>query len=130
MLNTEDFLRKILGPVRSDIRPLILAVEHTMELLYHEQRRENDIRVSRDVYAHVAKQLDKKERTVAKAVQRLTSVLWDAFDQELVLQVIGKKLAYPPEPRAMLFYLAFYLYHEEAYHSADNRNPFEPMVSF
>ncbi len=130
MLNTEDFLRKILGPVRSDIRPLILAVEHTMELLYHEQRRENDIRVSRDVYAHVAKQLDKKERTVAKAVQRLTSVLWDAFDQELVLQVIGKKLAYPPEPRAMLFYLAFYLYHEEAYHSADNRNPFEPMIAF
>lgn len=130
MLNTEVFLRQILGPVRSDIRPLVMAVEHTAALLYDEQRRESDIRVSRDIYAYVAQQLNKKERTVAKAVQRLTSVLWDAFDQEMILRIIGKKLTYPPEPRAMLFYLAFYLYHEEAYHSADNRNPFAPMIAF
>ena len=130
MLNTEDFLRRILGPVRSDIRPLVLAVDVTAELLYQEQCRESDIHVSRDVYANVAKQLNKKERTVAKAVQRLTAQCLNALSPEAQEKILGEVLQFRPSPREMLFYLTYYVYRGRPYRTDNERNPFEPTIAF
>ena len=79
MMKAENLLHWILGPVRSDTRPMALAIDRMVQLLYEERRPEADIRVTADIYAYVGRQLNRSEKAVAKSVERLTALCWDAW---------------------------------------------------
>ncbi len=126
---TEELLRLILGPVRSDIRPLVVAVEHTSDLLYREKMTQSDIHVTTDIYPVVAKRIRKKESTIAKSVERLAMLCWESLDGEQMMQIIGKCLNRQPAPREVLFYLAFYVHHQRPFYTATLSELFAPSIA-
>lgn len=125
MMKAENLLHWILGPVRSDTRPMALAIDRMVQLLYEERRPEADIRVTADVYAYVGRQLNRSEKAVAKSVERLTALCWDAMDEPMRGKIIGRRLRYRPTPRELLIYFAYYLHARRAY--CAYRKPHQPV---
>lgn len=110
MANSETFLRKLFGPARVDIRPLILAVDVTAKLLFDQGYNMDSLLVTKHVYPEVAKLMGRKSTAVAKSVERLTRLCWDILEErELTEQYIGKHLYECPTSRELLIYLAVYM---------------------
>ena len=65
-------------------------------------------------------------------MERLAAKSWDALeaDDNLMELVIGKRLHQRPSPRAILFYLAFFVYHKEGFYKAKRENLFAPTIAF
>lgn len=111
MTNAEILLRGILGPIRSSIRPLVLAVNITEELLFQQHFSMDDILVTKHVYSRAAEVMGKKVDAVSKSVERLAHLCWNAMvEQELVACYLGRELRHFPTPRDFLIYLAVYSY--------------------
>lgn len=68
MTNGETILREILGPVRSNILPLALAVDITGNLLFEQHFSMEDIKVTKHIYPDVAKLLGKKPDATSKSI--------------------------------------------------------------
>ncbi|MCI5956375.1 MAG: sporulation initiation factor Spo0A C-terminal domain-containing protein [Clostridiales bacterium] len=118
MKTAESMLRFILGPTRSSILSLALAVERTAYLCFVENRSMDDIVVTKDIYAFVAAQMEKTPGNASRAIERLANLCWDALcaDDELIRRFIGKSLLYKPTPAEMLFYLAYVLRFDKPYY--------------
>ena len=129
MTPAEALLHDILGPTRCDVRPLALAIEYTIESLYHKGR-ETDMHASKEIYPHVASELKKDQRAVAKAIERLTAQCLNALSPEAQEKILGEVLQFRPSPREMLFYLTYYVYRGRPYRTDNERNPFEPTIAF
>lgn len=109
MTNSEVILRRILGPIRSNIRPLVLAVDITRSLLFQLHIAMDDIKVTKHVYPGVAKLLDQSQGAVTKSIERLTRICWDSMvEQDLTEYYVGRQLRQMPAPREFLTYLAVY----------------------
>ena len=78
MANTEIFLRNIFGTTRPNIRPLVLALNITNDLLFEQHISMSDIKATKHIYPDVARLLHKKPETVYKSVIRLAHRCWDA----------------------------------------------------
>ncbi len=133
MTTSEGLVRYLLGPIRSDIRPLAVSIDQTIELLYVRQVAQHDIHVTTDIYPAAAKILHKQnDKSFAKAVERLAAKCWDALedDDDLMELVIGKRVHQRPSPRAILFYLAFFVYHKEGFYKAEREDLFAPTIAF
>lgn len=92
MANTEIFLRNIFGTTRPNIRPLVLALNITNDLLFEQHISMSDIKATKHIYPDVARLLHKKPETVYKSVIRLAHRCWDALvEQDLVLDVLTKR---------------------------------------
>ena len=133
MTTSEGIIRYLLGPDRSDIRPITVSIDLVDELLYVRQVAQHDIHVTTDIYPEVARILGKpNEKGVAKAVERLALKCWDALedDEDLMELVMGKRMRQRPSPRAILFYLAFFVYHKEGYYKAEREDLFGPTIAF
>ena len=106
MANSEVILRRILGPIRSNIRPLVLAVDITRSLLFQLHIAMDDIKVTKHVYPGVAKLLGQSQSAVTKSVERLTRICWDSMEeQELTEFYIGRQLRQMPAPRSISAWL-------------------------
>lgn len=68
MANTEIFLRNIFGTTRPNIRPLVLALNITNDLLFEQHISMSDIKATKHIYPDVARLLHKKPETVYKSV--------------------------------------------------------------
>lgn len=79
MANTEIFLRNIFGTTRPNIRPLVLALNITNDLLFEQHISMSDIKATKHIYPDVARLLHKKPETVYKSVIRLAHRCWDAL---------------------------------------------------
>lgn len=80
MANTEIFLRNIFGTTRPNIRPLVLALNITNDLLFEQHISMSDIKATKHIYPDVARLLHKKPETVYKSVIRLAPAgmhLWN-----------------------------------------------------
>lgn len=66
MANTEIFLRNIFGTTRPNIRPLVLALNITNDLLFEQHISMSDIKATKHIYPDVARLLHKKPETVYK----------------------------------------------------------------
>lgn len=109
MPTAETLLRMILGPVRSDIRPLALAVDITGGLLFEQNYAMDDIKVTKDIYPQVAQCLNQKIGAVTKSIERLTCLCWDSLKrQDLISVYLGRPEKQTPTPRELLIYLAVY----------------------
>lgn len=64
MANTEIFLRNIFGTTRPNIRPLVLALNITNDLLFEQHISMSDIKATKHIYPDVARLLHKKPETV------------------------------------------------------------------
>lgn len=73
MANTEIFLRNIFGTTRPNIRPLVLALNITNDLLFEQHISMSDIKATKHIYPDVARLLHKKPETVYKSVIRSES---------------------------------------------------------
>lgn len=93
MANTEIFLRNIFGTTRPNIRPLVLALNITNDLLFEQHISMSDIKATKHIYPDVARLLHKKPETVYKSVIRLAHRCWDALvEQDLVLSYLGRSM--------------------------------------
>lgn len=75
MANTEIFLRNIFGTTRPNIRPLVLALNITNDLLFEQHISMSDIKATKHIYPDVARLLHKKPETVYKSVDTLGASL-------------------------------------------------------
>ena len=82
MANTEIFLRNIFGTTRPNIRPLVLALNITNDLLFEQHISMSDIKATKHIYPDVARLLHKKPETVYKSVIRLAHRCWDALVEQ------------------------------------------------
>ena len=91
MTESERLLRSILGPTRSDIRPLAFAIAVAEELLFNQDLAMDDVQITKQIYA------------AAKCVERLSRLCWEAMvAQDLVAQYLGRAIQQSPTPRSPL----------------------------
>ena len=125
MTKTEAIIRSILGPVRLDIRPLAHAVDLAIDILFTQKIAMDDIRVTKDIYPVVAKQLKKKTGAVSRKVERLANLCWDVLtqDQDRKIEIIGNQRHEIRAPSEMIFYLAFYAHFGKPFFEVVSREP-------
>ena len=124
MLKPESLLYSILGPIRSDIRPLVYAVEITEQLLFVQHLPMEDIKAIAHIYSRVAERLEKQTAAVAKAIERLTPLCWDALVlNNLLATYIGDPSMQMPPPRMLIIYLAVYAHFEIPFALAVKKYP-------
>lgn len=109
MTESERLLRSILGPTRSDIRPLAFAIAVAEELLFNQGLAMDDVQITKQIYPMVARQFRKTDNAAAKCVERLSRLCWEAMvAQNLVAQYLGRAIQQSPTPRSLIVYLAVY----------------------
>lgn len=111
MANAEVLVRSILGAIRSDIRPLALAVDITDGLLFHRRIPMDDIQITKQVYPGVAKLIHRTPEAASRQIERLAHLCWDAMEeQDLVVRYLGRAVKYAPTPRDLIVSLAVYVH--------------------
>ena len=111
MQKPELLLYSILGPIRSDVRPLACAIEITEQLLFVQHLPMENIKAMAHIYSRVAERLQKQTATVAKAIERLTPLCWDALVlNNLLPTYIGDTSMQMPPPRTLIIYFAVYVH--------------------
>ena len=102
MTESERLLRSILGPTRSDIRPLAFAIAVAEELLFNQGLAMDDVQITKQIYPMVARQFRKTDNAAAKCVERLSRLCWEAMvAQDLVAQYLGRAIQQSPTPRSV-----------------------------
>ena len=133
MEESEKIIRKILGPMQSDIRPFVCAVEQIRKLMFKDNRNISDIVLSKDVYPAVAVTLDKSEAAISRQVLRIANICWTLFDKSEMLKekYIGKNIKDINAPRDMFFYFAYYFQYGQPFYKfleCDNQEVLEKEI--
>ena len=116
MKNSQTVIRSILGTADVDIRPLAYAVDAAVELMFRQGIPEDDIAVTKELYAKAA---ERSVKTVTKQIQRVANACWDTLVREgMVEHHLGRPRKTIPAPREMIFYLASQAYWEIPYFQA------------
>lgn len=124
MQKPELLLYSILGPIRSDIRPLACAIEITEQLLFVQHVSIENIKAISHIYSRVAERLQKQTATVAKAIEHLTPLCWDALVlNNLLPTYIGDPSTQMPPPRMLVIYFAVYAHFELPFAVAAKKYP-------
>lgn len=93
MTKTERTIYALVGPTRYNTLPFSMAIDLAMELLFVQNIAMDDVRVTRDIYTPVAKQLGKNTAAVSRQIVRLCNLCWDAMlEAGEVEQYLGKPI--------------------------------------
>ena len=130
MTKTEAVIRSILGAARTDIRPLVHAVDITISLLFTQGIPMDDLHVTDDIYPAAARFVKGRHGNpaspgaVSRRIERLANLCWDTLvERNLVLEYIGTPLKDIRAPRDMIFYLAFYIYFDTPFFMVIQKQP-------
>ena len=124
MTESERLLRSILGPTRSDIRPLAFAIAVAEELLFNQGLAMDDVQITKQIYPMVARQFRKTDNAAAKCVERLSRLCWEAMvAQDLVAQYLGRAIQQSPTPRSLIVYLAVYSHTGSPFYTVIEEDP-------
>ena len=130
MAKTEAVIRSILGAARADIRPLVHAVDITIDLLFTQGIPMDDIHVTDDIYPAAARLVKNRfgrpasPGAVSRRIERLANLCWDTLvERGLVLEYMGAPLGDIRAPRDMIFYLAFYIYFDAPFFTVIQQRP-------
>lgn len=126
---SEDIISCLLGFTRSDIRPVICALDVIIDLLFYQHLNKGDIPVTKSVYPHVAELLDKSQAAVSRSIQRNANRCWDSIKkQHYFMRFIGRELYDTPSAADVLFYLAFFAYHGKPFFASfDDLDQLDPL---
>lgn len=125
MTESERLLHSILGPTRSDIRPLAFAIAVAEELLFNQGLAMDDVQITKQIYPMVARQFRKTDNAAAKCVERLSRLCWEAMvAQDLVAQYLGRAIQQSPTPRSLIVYLAVYSHTGSPFYTVIEENPY------
>lgn len=125
MTESERLLRSILGPTRSDIRPLAFAIAVAEELLFNQGLAMDDVQITKQIYPMVARQFRKTDNAAAKCVERLSRLCWEAMvAQDLVAQYLGRAIQQSPTPRSLIVYLAVYSHTGSPFYTVIEEDPY------
>ena len=120
-----ELLRSILGPTRSDIRPLAFAIAVAEELLFNQGLAMDDVQITKQIYPMVARQFRKTDNAAAKCVERLSRLCWEAMvAQDLVAQYLGRAIQQSPTPRSLIVYLAVYSHTGSPFYTVIEEDPY------
>lgn len=118
MCKAEKLILSILGIVRSDVRPIVCAVETMADLLFIRCVPMSSIRVTKHIYPAVAQRLRKRSPAVSRSIERLANLCLEAiFRQDRVFEFFGRPLFDMPSTTELLFYLAFLLHFDKPFFS-------------
>ena len=95
MTKTERTIYALVGPTRYNTLPFSLAIDLAMELLFVQNIAMDDIRVTRDIYTPVAKQLGKNTAAVSRQIVRLCNLCWDAMFEAGEVERAARFLGHP-----------------------------------
>ena len=95
MTKTERTIYALVGPTRYNTLPFSLAIDLAMELLFVQNIAMDDIRVTRDIYTPVAKQLGKNTAAVSRQIVRLCNLCWDAMLEAGEVERAARFLGHP-----------------------------------
>jgi len=130
MKTSGTLIRKILGPVGMDLRPLAYAVDRATELIFIQGIPRDGIRLTKDIYPAVSERLNRErcrsisDKSTGRAVHHIANRCWDEImDRDLVLHYIGAPLQDIHSPGDRIFYLAVYAYLEMPYYIAMKERP-------
>lgn len=125
MTKTEAVVRSIFGITRTDIRPLICAVDVAIELMFIKGVPMDDILVTKDIYPAVAQKLGGcSSKVVSRNIERLANRCWDILvSTGRVASYIGAPIKDIAAPRDIIFYLAFYVHLGVPFFEAIEREP-------
>ena len=130
MTKTETVVRSIFGVSKSNIRPLVYAVDIAIDLMFIQGIPMDDIYVTDDIYPEVSKNFRKRSgescstKTVTRQIERLSNLCWDILvDRDLVLKYIGAPIRDIRAPRDIIFYLAFYIYFDSPFFAVIQKQP-------
>ena len=121
---TQNLGLTLFGTTRPNIRPLVLALNITNDLLFEQHISMSDIKATKHIYPDVARLLHKKPETVYKSVIRLAHRCWDALvEQDLVLSYLGRSMKQEPDPSVFITYLAVYIQSDIPFFEFIERDP-------
>ncbi len=104
MSKSELLVRSILGPIRSDIRPLVYAIEIASDLYLFRKFHGTIFALRRTSIPLSQKQLKRTSNSTARQIERLAKPCWEVLlDDNLVLQYIGKSIKDIRAPSDMIF---------------------------
>lgn len=116
-------LHDILGPGKTGLRTFACAIREAERLLFSEWVPMDDIRVTKDIYPAVTRQMKKDYRSVARQIERLGNQCWHCMDDAQKEKYVGKKIKDIRGPRDMIFYLAFYVHFHQSYYAILEKQP-------
>ena len=124
MTKTERTIYALVGPVRYNTLPFSAAIDLAMELLFVKNIAMDDIRVTRDIYAPIAKKLGKSTTAVSRQIVRLCNLCWDSMlSAGEVERYLGKSIRDLRAPNEMIFYLAFFVHFNRPFYQVVQNVP-------
>lgn len=124
-MGANNLVRSIFCFSRSDIQPLVEALEVAYDLLFVQRKSRSSIRLTRDVYAPVAERLGKKRGSVTRRLERLCNDCWDKIQKNphQMARLVGPHPRDIDSPSEVIFLLACYLKYEKSFEEVLDQEP-------
>ncbi|MCI8292299.1 MAG: hypothetical protein HFH53_02025 [Hespellia sp.] len=123
IIKESRIIHEIIGPGTGDILTFAYAICEAERLMFTENIPMDEIYVTKDIYPKIAKEMNKKDRAVARQIERMGNRCWGCMDEEQKKKYIGKELKDIRAPRDMIFYLAFYVHFDKSFYQVLEEHP-------
>ena len=124
MTKTERTIYTLIGPTRHNTLPFSSAVDLAIELLFVRNIAMDDIHVTRDIYAPIARRVGKSVVATSRQIVRLCNLCWDAMvDAGEIEHYLGKSIRDLRAPNEMIFYLAFLIHFDRPFYQVVQTAP-------
>ncbi len=123
MTQTEARIYEVLGQRGKEFKALSCAVTVMEKLLLEEKRSIYDIRVTKQVYPEVAKQMGDRQANITRNIERAARRCWDLKENKIKELVIGDPFEDLHSPKDIILYLAVYAHFGIPYYEALRKFP-------
>ncbi len=123
MKNTEMMIRSLVGPVRTKIKPLAVAIEIAEELMFDQHIDREDIYVTKDIYPTVAHRLGISRDAATRSIERAANLCLAPSNADRLHELVGRKLNCVCAPSDIIFYLAYYRRFGQPYYKVIEKMP-------
>ena len=126
MQTANRLVRSIFGFSRCNIKSLVCSVEVAYELMFIQGRSRASIKVKKDIYPDVAKEIKaKKCETVVRQVERLCNKCWERIkkDDYLLKKIVGNRAQELESSSEIIFLLACYMKYEKPFQEVLEQEP-------
>ena len=103
------------GHTKSDNRPIAYSIAEAADLLFNQNTPWDEIKVTKDIYPGVAKQLGESSSATSHSVERLVDHCWDHMAPQQKIEYIGRDFEDITSTTDFIVYLAYYLHYNRPY---------------